>query len=260
MPISEIRLYYDRRLVTIILSVMVAPILWFVGADLARSFYQGSAFTLHGLIQSLLVVLPLAGLVFIRRAVDEGEYSNVVLAVSVALGALMLALSLQRPSGSVLLMRTPILYLVALYGAMPNTFYRQIVPPIAFSCAIAVLRVSSFAEITPGDISSDLIVLLLVNLIGIVIVLRKQRVERELEGLLQRKLEARAVAEQTIKDLRTLQGIIKICSYCRKVHSDKGVWQQIESFVRERTGVEFSHGICPECLAEHYPDGEPIEA
>jgi hypothetical protein len=90
-------------------------------------------------------------------------------------------------------------------------------------------------------------------------VMRRRRLEREVSASWQREYEARAEAEQALKHLQTLQGIIKICSYCRKVHSETGVWQQIETYVREKTGVEFSHGICPTCLAEHYPADQPIE-
>jgi hypothetical protein len=93
-----------------------------------------------------------------------------------------------------------------------------------------------------------------------VMVRRRRLLEREVSASWRREHAARAEAEEALKHLRTLQGIIRVCSYCRKVHSDEGVWQQIETYVREKTGAEFSHGICPACLSEHYPDGETIEA
>ena len=47
--------------------------------------------------------------------------------------------------------------------------------------------------------------------------------------------------------IHELQELIPICSYCKKVRDDSNYWQQVESYMSTRTGVQFSHGICPEC-------------
>ncbi len=51
--------------------------------------------------------------------------------------------------------------------------------------------------------------------------------------------------------VRELNRLLPICSYCRKVRDDHDYWQQLESYVREHTGSDFSHGICPECYQKH---------
>ncbi|GAB6097421.1 hypothetical protein JCM14469_36750 [Desulfatiferula olefinivorans] len=53
---------------------------------------------------------------------------------------------------------------------------------------------------------------------------------------------------------RTLQGILPICMFCKKIRNDKGYWDQVEAYVSRHSTAEFSHGICPDCLALHYPD------
>jgi PAS domain S-box-containing protein len=53
--------------------------------------------------------------------------------------------------------------------------------------------------------------------------------------------------------VKTLRGLIPICSSCKKVRDDKGYWQQVESYVSEHTLAEFSHGICPDCFKKLYP-------
>jgi sigma-B regulation protein RsbU (phosphoserine phosphatase) len=61
------------------------------------------------------------------------------------------------------------------------------------------------------------------------------------------------VAERILRyttAIRQLEQIIPICAYCRKVRSDQDFWQQVESYINERTGSMFSHGICPECYAD----------
>ena len=44
-----------------------------------------------------------------------------------------------------------------------------------------------------------------------------------------------------------LEEMMPMCSYCKKIRDDKNYWQQIESYINERTGTEISHSVCPEC-------------
>jgi len=47
--------------------------------------------------------------------------------------------------------------------------------------------------------------------------------------------------------VKRLQGLLPICSYCKKIRDDQNYWQQVEVYVAEHSGAQFSHGICPEC-------------
>ncbi|MFC1495245.1 DUF3365 domain-containing protein, partial [Thermodesulfobacteriota bacterium] len=60
--------------------------------------------------------------------------------------------------------------------------------------------------------------------------------------------------ELTLKEVKTLSGLLPICAHCKKIRDDKGYWQQVESYIGKRSGAEFSHGICPDCIKEHYPE------
>ena len=60
-----------------------------------------------------------------------------------------------------------------------------------------------------------------------------------------------------VGELKTLRGIIPICSHCRKLRSEVGDWQLIERYFQDHSDALFSHGICPDCLKEHYPDPDP---
>lgn len=53
--------------------------------------------------------------------------------------------------------------------------------------------------------------------------------------------------ELALARVKQLQGLLPICSYCKKIRDDKNYWQQVESYLAERGDVRFSHGICPEC-------------
>ncbi len=65
------------------------------------------------------------------------------------------------------------------------------------------------------------------------------------------------VAKQTQKlerDVRVLEGIMPICSFCKKIRTEEGNWQQLESFISSKSEAEFSHSVCPQCLDTHYPE------
>jgi len=54
--------------------------------------------------------------------------------------------------------------------------------------------------------------------------------------------------------VKTLSGLLPICSHCKKIRDDKGYWNQIETYIRDHSEAEFSHGICQECAKKYYPD------
>jgi hypothetical protein len=57
-----------------------------------------------------------------------------------------------------------------------------------------------------------------------------------------------------ISEIKTLRGILPICSICKQIRDDKGYWNQIEAYIQEHSEAEFSHGICQECAKKYYPD------
>jgi phosphoserine phosphatase RsbU/P len=58
------------------------------------------------------------------------------------------------------------------------------------------------------------------------------------------------VAERILrytKQVRHLEEMLPICSYCKKIRDDQNYWQQLEGYISERTGSDFSHSVCPDC-------------
>src|SRR3954471_8108627 len=54
--------------------------------------------------------------------------------------------------------------------------------------------------------------------------------------------------QQALAELRSLQEILPICSYCRKIRDDENYWHHVESYIEDHTGSRFSHSICPSCM------------
>ncbi len=73
----------------------------------------------------------------------------------------------------------------------------------------------------------------------------RKKVEEERERLIAELKEAMA-------KVRTLSGFLPICAKCKKIRDDDGYWKQIESYIREHSNAEFSHGLCPGCLENMY--------
>ena len=67
--------------------------------------------------------------------------------------------------------------------------------------------------------------------------------------------------EQLIKELqcalseiKTLRGIIPICSFCKKIRNDDGYWEQVDVYIHKHSEADISHGICQDCMKVHYPE------
>jgi PAS domain S-box-containing protein len=60
--------------------------------------------------------------------------------------------------------------------------------------------------------------------------------------------------QKALAEIKRLQGILPICASCKKIRDDKGYWNQIETYIREHSEAEFTHGICPDCARKLYPE------
>ncbi len=73
----------------------------------------------------------------------------------------------------------------------------------------------------------------------------KNRIDAEREKLI-------AELKSALSEVKTLQGFLPICAKCKNIRNDDGYWEQIESYVKDRSDISFSHSICPECAKLFY--------
>jgi PAS domain S-box-containing protein len=78
------------------------------------------------------------------------------------------------------------------------------------------------------------------------------------------RLKASEEREKIIKELKTalsnvktLSTLLPICASCKKIRDDKGYWNQVEEYISAHTDALFSHGLCPDCAKEFYPELDP---
>jgi hypothetical protein len=86
------------------------------------------------------------------------------------------------------------------------------------------------------------------------ITMNAQRLEGELQA---READVMRTVEdltQALAEVKTLSDLLPICSSCKKIRDDAGYWQQVDNYFAKRSGLRFTHGICPDCLDKLYPE------
>lgn len=74
----------------------------------------------------------------------------------------------------------------------------------------------------------------------------RAKVEKEKNELIEK-------LQQALAEIKTLRGILPICTICKNIRNDEGYYEQIESYIHKHIGVDFTHTICDQCMKEHYP-------
>jgi DNA-binding response OmpR family regulator len=64
-------------------------------------------------------------------------------------------------------------------------------------------------------------------------------------------LERNHELEDALKRVKQLQGLLPICSYCKKIRNDRNYWEQVDAYVASHSEAQFSHGVCPDCFEIH---------
>lgn len=72
------------------------------------------------------------------------------------------------------------------------------------------------------------------------------------QAALEEKDRVLAELQAALDNVKRLAGLLPMCAHCKKVRSDAGYWQQVEQYLHDRSDLCISHGICPECMREHY--------
>ncbi len=90
--------------------------------------------------------------------------------------------------------------------------------------------------------------------------IQEVQTNQQLEYEIRERSAAEAERDKTILNLqkaldevKTLRGILPICSYCKKVRDDKGYWEQVDIYIFKHSQADISHSICPSCAQKHYP-------
>ena len=152
--------------------------------------------------------------------------------------------------------------LIALFllGVKPGTLLTLLL--LAIACMVFALgsRIAFFTSYSANLVIRFIPAYTTVFLFALVMERLREIVQSRLKNLNSAlaqavgKLEiANKDLQEKIDEIKILQGIVPICSSCKKVRTDKGYWERVEKYVQDRSDARFSHGICPECAKKLYP-------
>jgi len=174
---------------------------------------------------------------------------SIAIAIAVAGVALLFAFTYGRPTASAWSWRK-VGTAILMGAAIPAMHYTgmaaaqfQSSTPVNFASAVDITTLGAYA-IAAGTM------IVLAMAIGTSLVSRFGE-----ERLRSSEARYRALAtelQRAITEVRTLQGILPICASCKRIHAEGDKWEPVESYVRDHTNAEFSHGLCPDCAARDW--------
>ncbi|MBD2104279.1 GAF domain-containing protein [Leptolyngbya sp. FACHB-261] len=71
------------------------------------------------------------------------------------------------------------------------------------------------------------------------------------------QLEFRRVSSslaEALEKIKLIEGLVPICSYCKGIRNDQGCWSTVEKFIKQHSDVDFTHGVCNDCMRQHFPE------
>jgi hypothetical protein len=198
--------------------------------------------------------ISLSTIVVLQRGLPTQRLHPTVLAWSLLLVIVNVSIASTRPPNYLTQAILNVFTVLMCYVILPLPLTLQAIPGILMSLG----NVTLVAWLnTPADqLTGTAIVVAFVvaNVLGGITARQIHYWKRQQFVALLRQIELRASLEQALAEIKTLRGILPICSHCKRVRDDTGYWQQVEVYVRDRTHAEFSHAICPACLEAHYED------
>ena len=82
-----------------------------------------------------------------------------------------------------------------------------------------------------------------------------RQLNQDLEERVGQRTAALELIARELRDaldqIKTLRGLVPICSWCKRIRDDTGFWQQLECYLHSQTGADFTHGICPDCASKN---------
>lgn len=253
-PLEALRFEQDRRSITLSVLLLAIPVLVFAVSDVLTAAADPPRLALLLGIRLTSLTVVLLGLRRLLRTPDRATFARVVTIASYVITGLVLGVHALRPPELLSPFFFDLLFILCLYGTLPWRWRQQAGPALLLTTGSLAFLGFHHTGIGPVERLAILLMLLIFNALGVALGWSREVAERREDGLVAAEREARAAAERTMRELRVLRGILPICAHCRQVRDERGAWAQLEAYVRAHTEAEFSHGICPACAAEHFPD------
>jgi K+-sensing histidine kinase KdpD len=137
-------------------------------------------------------------------------------------------------------------------AVMLSARYGGFVPGI-LSAVLATLSFDWFFDQSPYHIDLDFAALFRV-LSFLAFALLVASIEKQRQSAVISLEQSNRKLQNALAEVKTLRGILPICSYCKQIRAEDGKWTQMERYIHDHTHANFSHGMCPECYKKHFPE------
>jgi hypothetical protein len=166
----------------------------------------------------------------------------------------MLLVAYLRPPGNTSTSRLITMAVLFVYASFPLPRRRMMIPLFAFTFGyLAILRFHS-VDVTAVDRDSIILAFIASHVVGYLIAGRREALLASEAALWTANAAAHLELTTALDAMRTLEGILPICSFCRRIRDDDDRWESLEQYVHDHSDTRFSHGLCPTCAEREYPD------
>ena len=248
----------DRKQVVTILSIITLLSLPFIITDYTLFGYNPAFFKLLA-ARVLFLTAELTILLFLMKEKNEKIFDVFVFVAIMILVSFEHFVEYSRPQGFSMFMLLDLALVMSIYIAFPNRVLYQLIPALGLSFATVLRILIKSSESSFISINAIVVSLVCVNLIGYIISRRFHTTRRMQFELWMREKKLRNELQEAFENIKVLKGLLPICASCKKIRDDKGYWNQIETYIKEHSEADFSHGICPECAKKLYPEIESSE-
>lgn len=241
----------DKIQAILTISIIAIPLITFSISDY-QLFGASSDFYKLMIARAALTILALITIAIITKAKRESVFDLAVLIWLFFLCNFQLYVAFTRPRSFVFNLAIDIAMLMALYAIVPLRFVFQVASAFYFT-AFSIYINLNFRDHTIISQRAVWVCFFFVNVCGLWISWRMHTDRRTQFDLLLTEKHLAHELKTAIENIKTLKGLLPICSSCKKIRDDEGYWHQVESYIHEHTEAKFSHGICPDCMESLYP-------
>jgi hypothetical protein len=253
---DELRLESDRRLAISVVAILLCVNLVFVIINLRDSGPNAASIPPVVIVRLIGVFVAAVVVAFLCAAKTQRQLEKVSFGGSLAVVILLLIIQALVSATDIPSVAFDLVFVNTLFIALPSRPSLQAIP-VTILCAGAafMLWVRPGSGLDDGGKLRFVIFFAAAIALGYVASVRRFELWSDLIRARQAEWESAIEADRAKCELQTLRGIIPICSHCNRVRIEDGrLWEAVDMYVSRRTDAAFSHGVCPDCLAVHYPN------
>jgi len=249
------RQYYldnDKRQAIITIILFTIPITIFSYSD-----YQFFGFTTQFYklitVRILMILFSLISLFILLRLKQEKGFDAIIFGWVFLICTFVLYVASTRPSDYFFHLVVDIPVLFAIYVLFITRLQLQLITALYQTIGIFWIFFH-YKNLSPITTRALWVSLIVVNIFGLIFSRRLHFDRRTQYDLLINEKRLAGELKEAFEKIKTLKGLLPICASCKKIRDDGGYWHQVEVYIRDHTDVNFSHGICPDCVKSLYPN------